>query len=231
MTTISELMKNSPRSTQITLTKQEIDRLAKKEMRELQIQNYQIIADVPKRFKRATLEVGDWMSLEQGKVYCVLQKYCSNFKLCLQKSNGLILIGNIGTGKSYAASAIANTILLDGFSVKYITANYFFNEIKSTFKKQVNRTDQQIIDTYSKFNLLIIDEVDIGCGSQSELSTFEKHSLFTIINKRYERLLPTIVTSNAKISELPKKIGERSFDRLRENAAVLGFSWNTLRRS
>ena len=65
---------------------------------------------------------------------------------------------------------------------------------------------------YTQCDLLIIDEVGVQRGSD-----FEKETFFDVINERYENMRPTIILSNLTIEEIKVFLGERVFDRLREN--------------
>ena len=54
--------------------------------------------------------------------------------------------------------------------------------------------------------------------------------LFTLLNGRYEAMRPSIVISNLTVSEVSKYLGDRVYDRLRENGGgVLAFDWQSFR--
>ncbi|MFO1612062.1 hypothetical protein QOT38_29945, partial [Pseudomonas aeruginosa] len=55
-------------------------------------------------------------------------------------------------------------------------------------------------------------------------------TLFSVIDGRYQNLMPTIVISNLKAEELPGALGERCVDRLRENGGIaVRFDWPSKR--
>lgn len=82
------------------------------------------------------------------------------------------------------------------------------------------------MEIYTDKDLLIIDEVGVQFGSESE-----KIILFEIINERYEQMKPTILISNLSEDELSRYVGERIIDRMREGkGAVINFDWESYRK-
>lgn len=68
---------------------------------------------------------------------------------------------------------------------------------------------------------------DLGAERATE---WTQEQLFTIINWRYEHMLPTLVTSNHSAAELRARIGERTADRLVEMCETIPVSGQNLRR-
>ena len=66
-------------------------------------------------------------------------------------------------------------------------------------------TEEHIMDLYSKIPLLIID--DLGKERPSEL-VLEK--IFTIVNNRYERNLPIVITTNYNRDQLGERLASGS---------------------
>ena len=69
-------------------------------------------------------------------------------------------------------------------------------------------------------DLLILDEVGMQYGTEAEQIT-----LFDIIDKRYRDLKPTILLTNQNSSGLKQFLGERSFDRVKEECIWVTFLW------
>ena len=81
------------------------------------------------------------------------------------------------------------------------------------------------MDRLSKVGLLIIDEIGIQFGSDTE-----KLLISEIIDNRYQNLLPTVLISNLDLAGIKSCIGERSYDRLREDGGkVVAFNWDSHR--
>jgi DNA replication protein DnaC len=72
----------------------------------------------------------------------------------------------------------------------------------------------EVLEKLSRLDLLVLDEVGVSFGTEPE-----KVQLFNVINGRYNQVRPTIVTSNLDVAGMTAYLGERSMDRLKENAA------------
>ncbi|CAH0649884.1 DNA replication protein DnaC [Pseudomonas sp. Nvir] len=74
-------------------------------------------------------------------------------------------------------------------------------------------------------DLLVIDEIGAQKGSEYELGL-----LHSIIDRRYQSVLPTVVISNLNADGLKSYIGDRALDRLRQNGGQqVGFTWESKR--
>jgi DNA replication protein DnaC len=106
----------------------------------------------------------------------------------------------------------------------YRTAGGIMTDIRGTYDGGEG-SEFEILRSLRIPKLLIIDEV-----GATKATDFEQATLFRIINARYEANLPTIVVSNLDVTELPAVMGERSFDRLRENGGIaIKFEWASAR--
>ncbi|MNJ36576.1 DNA replication protein DnaC [compost metagenome] len=124
----------------------------------------------------------------------------------------LILSGTVGTGKTHLATAILRKVVEEmGYTGKYWTVNGLLQVIRSSYEKDSDYTEYEVMQSVINAELLVLDEV--GATKQSE---FELATLFNIINSRYERQIPTIVISNLGPKQICEALGERCFDRLRE---------------
>ena len=54
--------------------------------------------------------------------------------------------------------------------------------------------------------------------------------MFEIINERYESRQPTILISNLSLTEVKQYLGDRIFDRMREDGGkYISFDWDSYR--
>ncbi len=193
-------------------------------------------ATIPERYANATLDAFKVESDSQYGAHYIAKYYCDNFHS--KPVWNLIFYGFVGTGKTLLAAAIANTLLDKGYSVKFSSVLKITAELKGSYNEESPTTHNEIIEKNAGFDLLILDEV----GVQNN-TTWELNVLYELINRRYEKKLPTLVVSNIDANELekdPKKIldlhlsrhlGIRVLDRLRENAGeTVFFDWESYRR-
>lgn len=106
---------------------------------------------------------------------------------------GLYVQGCVGSGKTYAASAIAKAFVVAGYSVRIATTVSILEEIKASY-------DDRTLPGIERFiacDVLIMD--DIG---KETASSWALTNLFQIINARYEDMRPTIYTSQYDVDSL-----------------------------
>ena len=164
---------------------------------------------------------------QKRQILNACQTYAKNFSENQKKGFGLMLLGNVGCGKTMLGYCIAKEIARQHFVIARIIKIYdLLGKIKKTYHKGSDCTEDEVLDDYSKTDLLIIDEIGV-----QKFSDFEVEAIFKIINARYERMLPTIIISNMRPEELADKVSERTFDRLVERTKdTLIFNWDSHRR-
>lgn len=158
---------------------------------------------------------------EQSKVHKSLTEY-----LASRSTSSLILAGTVGTGKTLLAQALAQDLHLANKGFSFSTARQIIRDIRSTWKRDSERTEDEVIGLYVNADYLFIDEIGIQYGTESE-----QIAMFDIINGRYEYERPTILITNLDIKGLKEIMGERIIDRLRQDGGeLLAFNWNSLRK-
>ena len=142
-------------------------------------------------------------------------KYVENWEDMKANSSGLLLWGNVGTGKSFFAGCIANALLEKGVPV--LMTN--FSRILNTLTGMHFEDRNQFIDSLNRYSLLIID--DLGIERNSE---FVLEQVFNVIDSRYRSKKPLIVTTNLTLTELnnaPDVAHRRIYDRILERCAPI----------
>ncbi|MBN1086562.1 ATP-binding protein [Erwinia aphidicola] len=144
----------------------------------------------------------------------------------LANGTSLILSGKPGTGKNHLVIGLAKDIIRNHHSTVLLTSVMrIVRAVRRTWSKDSASSEEDVIAYYTSRDLLVIDEVGIQYGSDSEMIT-----LFDIMNTRYERMLPTILISNLAPAEISDAIGERLADRMVEgDGATLIFNWSSYR--
>ncbi|MEE6030459.1 ATP-binding protein [Avibacterium paragallinarum] len=190
------------------------------------ISGLKMTSGIAKRFEQARFS--NYQETEynrKAKRFC--EAYAAKWIDRKSVGGGLILCGKPGTGKNHLASAIAHHIIEQHQDeVLITTALRIIRKVKSTWDKNTSLTEDEVMNIYTDKDLLIIDEVGVQFGSESE-----KIILFEIINERYEQMKPTILISNLSEDELSRYVGERIIDRMREGkGAVINFDWESYRQ-
>lgn len=183
---------------------------------------------IPARFRDRTFESYIATEPKQVKALTICRDYAENFAEHFKAGRCLLLLGNVGTGKTHLATAIANHIMrATTATAVYRTVGGILQHIKGSYDRESEYSEAQAFAAYTKPSLLIIDEVGATKPTEFELAT-----LFNIINGRYEEQLPTVVISNLPAGELSGALGERCVDRLREGGGIaVGFDWQSARRA
>ena len=151
--------------------------------------------------------------MENEQITKAMKRYVDNFPELKKQGKGLLLYGNVGRGKTYAACEVANALIDKGYSVLVTNFSRVLNTLQSTFEKQ------EYIDSLNKFALLVID--DLGIERSTE---FAKEQVYNIIDSRYRAGLPMIITTNLSIDKIknPTDIENgRIYDRIIERCFPL----------
>ena len=135
---------------------------------------------------------------DKDKGYCpdvvkYAQNYVENWKDFYTKGKGLLIYGEVGTGKTFGACCIANALIDNEIPCKFTDFSRIANELQDTWSKQA------YLDGYDKYPLVIVD--DLGIERNSD---YMNEVVYNFIQHRYCSNLPLIVTSNLTQEELTK---------------------------
>lgn len=182
--------------------------------------------NLPQRFAHATLDNYEAVNPEAARCLKLCKAYAAKWPDRRKQGGGLVMCGKPGTGKNHLALAIAQHVINEHqHGAMFTTALRVARAFKSTWGKNAERTEYDVIHAYTDPDLLIIDEVGVQFGSESE-----KLILFEVINTRYEQMKPTILISNLPLEELSAFIGERVIDRMNDGGGcTLAFTWDSYR--
>lgn len=182
-------------------------------------------AQLPERFARASF---DDFKVTQPKQKVALEQcrdYVERFNEHLASGRCLVLLGNVGTGKTLLVSAMCNALQNHRYNIIYTTVMNLFREVRATWQKDSPVSEEEVFNRYTSADLLVLDEVGVQTGSVNE-----QVLIYEIANRRYNRLRPMVVVSNCDPDELKRVLGFRVYDRLRENDGMaLLFDWESAR--
>lgn len=181
---------------------------------------------IPVRYRQATL--GNYAVTNDGQAKAVkrLEWFVKTFTERQQAGTSLLLIGNPGTGKTHLGCAIVTALDLLFYRTQYSTVADFSAAIRECYKDGAKHTEKQVMQRYTKPDLLVLDEVGASSGSDHE-----KQILFEVMNERYNNVLPTVLISNLTQADITAYLGERIMDRMREGGGkLLRLDWESYRK-
>ena len=149
---------------------------------------------------------------ERRWVHCVPARY-SHARLedlegdmaAVKEWNGesdVLLLGNVGAGKTHAAVALAREVYDQGLDIMFRPALGLVEDLKPD-------GDPKALERASKVGLLVLD--DLGTERRTD---FAADRISLLLVTRYDDCLPTIVTSNLAPDVLERQVGERIWSRL-----------------
>jgi DNA replication protein DnaC len=162
---------------------------------------------IPVRYQGASL---DAPANSQALAYEFGRRFVAGFDGRLRSGAGAVLWGDVGTGKTHLACAIANAIMGQMRPVMYCTALEAVQLVKTTWRRGGDETTEfEVYERFGTPELLVIDEIGVQHGTDHE-----RLVLTSIADIRSRNCLPTIIVSNLSPEGIYNLLGERMFDRL-----------------
>ncbi len=144
-----------------------------------------------------------------------------------QEFQNLLLLGKVGTGKTFFSNCIAKALMDTGHSVVYLTAFQLFQLLsKTVFGENHDRTEAAR-ETYPYiFNcdLLIIDDLGTELPNSFTVSQF-----FLCINERILRRKSTLISSNLDMEALEHTYSDRILSRIISSYTIWQFPGSDIR--
>lgn len=186
-----------------------------------------LVAGISKRFEDSTFETYVAEEERQRSVFTAVQGYAINFREHYKAGRCMVMLGRPGTGKSHLGYSILRHCMdaSPKFTGRMVAVSELFRSIKAAYAKGARTTEGEAIAKLVAPHLLIVDEIGVQFDSVTE-----QQLLYEVVNERYKEMLPTVVISNLSRAELVEIIGNRTFDRLRENGGlIIPFDWESHR--
>lgn len=212
--------------------KKEKELAEEQELRKQKIESILGKSGIKKRYLSRTIDSFS-VTAENKKSFEVATDYIKNFREYFTQGKGLYLEGPCGTGKTHLAIAIALAIINTGVPVICKTSIDILGDIKRCYERNSEVTEEEVLEAYKTVDLLIID--DLG---KEQVTEWSVPVLYSILNERYEALLPTIITTNYNTTALAEKLSVRGdtetataiISRFVESSKRVTMSWADYRR-
>jgi DNA replication protein DnaC len=146
--------------------------------------------------------------------------------LGLESGQDVFMFGLVGVGKTYCMAALLRHYVYEGFECKRINFDDFCVQVRSTMAAASKQTEYELIEPLKQVDKLFIDDLGLRSGQETN---FVYVTLFSILNKRQERMLPTFITTNKSIEQLGQSFDARIASRL-QTALVIKMTGKDRRR-
>lgn len=191
---------------------------AKKQQRELDaIEELKAQSLMDAGFNRQSFSA--WQITPENERACrICKRYAEKFDEMLSSNQGLLLYGDVGTGKTFAAACIANELL-----------NRKIPVIMTSFVKLLDGYDEELTRKLNRAKLLIIDDLGAERGTDYALE-----KVYSVIDGRYRAGLPLILTTNLRLPDMKNASDirySRIYDRVLENCFPVKFAGLSRRKT
>ena len=162
---------------------------------------------------------------EDNKDIQMAKRYVEQWKKVKAENLGLLLWGDVGTGKSFVAACIANALLDQGIPVLMTNFSKILNQMGAMYSEERYR----YIASFSNYSLLILDDLGIERSTEYALE-----QVYAVIDERYKSGLPVIITTNLKIAEIRNPqdvVYARIYSRILEMCTPVRISGEDRRKS
>ncbi len=186
-------------------------------------------AEIPEAFRGLTLQTfqtsvyREQESKQRIAAACkIIKTYLADFESQKEAGMGLYIWSRTkGSGKTRMAAGIANE-LLGTHTVKFAVSLTIIQEIKNTWRKDSEYSENKLLDALSTVDVLIID--DFGVESPAG---WINDKFYQIINERYINRKVTIFTSNDPLDKL--NYDDRITNRIKEKVYQISFPEESVR--
>lgn len=143
--------------------------------------------------------------------YVVAERYIAKFSELKKRGQGLLFWGDVGTGKSYTAAAIANALLERRIPVIMTSLIKILSQAGSA------GVSEDTIRNLNRPDLLILD--DFGAERSTDYAI---ENVYNIIDSRYRSGKPLILTTNLTLEEM-KRTDDRRYQRIYDRVFSMCF--------
>lgn len=143
----------------------------------------------------------------------------------------LLLMGQHGTGKTWLATACFKHMLWQAENKSAIWSKFydFIREVQSTYSAAAETTVRKVLGRYQNTPILMLD--DVGDLTIEQQTDDRRRLLYEVLDKRNDKMLPTIMTSNLSPKQFREQFGERTLERVIEMAAMFRMEGRNYRKN
>lgn len=163
-----------------------------------------------------TLRVSERAIMQRNFEFC--RAYAENFT---EQSDGILMSGATGLGKTHLSLAIASEVIRRGYTVIYGSAPELMHTLE---REYYGKSDKDTMSALTGCDLLILDDLGAEMDKPLYMSL-----IYEMINARVCRRLPMIVSTNYNTADLQKHYPDKICSRLL-SFRLMAFFGNDIRR-
>lgn len=155
---------------------------------------------------------------QQSRPMDICRRYAARWEDAAKNGVGLLLWGDVGTGKTFAAHCIANELIKHDVPV-------FVTSLSLALNTGLDKTE--LLRRIRETPLVVLD--DLGA---ERISDYAREVTFLLINERYCVKKPLVITTNLPETELRNPQGieqKRIYDRVLERCVPVHFAGESKR--
>lgn len=144
----------------------------------------------------------------------------ANMLTGLVGGQGCYLWGPVGSGKTWAMSALIKHYIEKRIWTKRVVWSELLYDIKRTYGRGDSQ-ESDVLQAVLDVKKLFIEDLGSTTSLTKPDSDFAVRTLDFIIDKRHEACLPTYITSNVSLENMATMYTERTSSRIQESCSVV----------
>lgn len=171
-----------------------------------QIERYRSVGFSDKEMRKCRFSADDGKNAAVTKT---AKNYVKHFEDFRKAGRGLMLYGNVGTGKTFIAACIANELIDQCIPCCVTNFSRIVNKLAGTWEGK-----QEYLDSLNTYSLLVIDDF-----AMERNTDYVNEIVYNVIDSRYRSGKPLIVTTNLSLDDFENPDGidrQRIYSRIKE---------------
>jgi len=169
-------------------------------------------SNIPPKYMSKSLDNFVARDKKRKELLAAARAYVESFNLeDRRKHFGLYFAAPTGAGKTHLATAILKAVILKGYSGVYCNIPRLLEMMRELMFDRADYDDGGFLARCETADLVVLDDL----GSET-VTGWVQDRLYLLINRRYENMGRTIVTTNCDDATLRERVGERVESRLIE---------------
>ncbi len=176
-------------------------------------------ANIPKRFSKKTWDDYKTNNRHKTKVKAKKRsrKYCNKHEKIMERGISIVFKGPVGVGKTLLSCLILKEYSNLGYKVHYTKVTRLLEKLRPG-------GDENQSQHYNK--LVSVDLLNINDFDRANRTDWVKEKILDIFDDRYDKELPTIITTNTRIENMVEDTEngpslKPAVDRLKEQSAFI----------